>query len=426
MKKDYTFKYGSSELTIPVEEEQIIGVLNGNDTKPLDDIKGALYKSLSSPIDSPSLCDVSKSKEKIVIIVSDITRYWMRQDVIVPLLVDYLVEECGKDYSNIEIVIATGTHIGGDDEELKMLVTPDVFAKVKTVNHDCLSPDLVYIGTTDYGTDVKINKDVADADLVICLGAATYHVMAGFGGGRKSILPGVSSMDTIKHNHAFSLSEDKFVTNPEIGNGILDGNPLNEDMCQAAAMIKNLFMVTLVTDSEFRLTSIFSGHWKTSWLKACEEVRNIYRVPIKKKADVVITSCGGYPKDESLYQGTKAVDNVISALKDGGTLILMLEGRRGGGSPDYFDWIKPLVDGSFEEKLRNNFTVGGYIFFLNCEQAAKYRILMYSSIDPEIVAPMGIKAYSDMDKLLEDADLDGKEIYVIPTGSTVLPEIVED
>ena len=249
--------------------------------------------------------------------------------------------------------------------------------------------------------------------------------MAGFGGGRKSILPGISSLETIKHNHAYSLAPDAFITNPEIGNGKLEGNPLNEDMLEAAAMMKNLFMITLVTDTEFQLESIYAGHWRTSWEKACEEVKRIYTVPIEKKADVVITSCGGFPKDESLYQGTKAVDNVISALKDGGTLILMLEGRNGGGSPDYFDWIKPLVDGTFEEELRNNFTVGGYIFFLNCEQAARFNILLYSSIPAETVAPMGIKAYDDLDKLMEDAHIEGKSVYIIPSGSTVLPVVTD-
>ena len=423
MKKNYQFRYGSTTVSIPVEESQVISVIEGNTTEPLSDIKGALYSSLDYPIDSESLEKAASKASSIVIVVSDMTRFWMRQDIIVPHLVEYLVERCGKKYSDLEIVIATGTHIGGSEEELRTLVTSDIYDKVKTVNHDCRADDLVYLGTTEYGTPVKVNKDAAAADLVICLGAATYHVMAGFGGGRKSILPGISGLETIKHNHAYSLSPDKFITNPEIGNGILDGNPLNEDMCQAAAMMKNLFMITLVTDTEFRLASIFSGHWKTSWERACEEVRRIYTVPIKEKADVVITSCGGFPKDESLYQGTKAVDNVISALKEGGTLILLLEGRNGGGSPDYFDWIKPLVNGTFEKELRENFTVGGYIFFLNCEQASRFNILMYSSIPAETVKPMGIKVYDDLDRMMAEADLEGKSIYVIPTGSTVLPEV---
>ena len=425
MKKEYTFRYGNVSLSIPVEESQVIGVINGNETKPLDDVKGALLRSLDNPIDSAPLSDIASKAGSIAIIVSDMTRFWMRQDLIVPLIVEYLIDKCGKDYSDLRIVIATGTHVGASEEDLRTLVTPAIYERVKTINHDCRAADLVYIGTTDYGTRVSVNRDVAEADLVICLGAATYHVMAGFGGGRKSILPGVSSLETIKHNHAYSLAPDKFITNPAIGNGVLEGNPLNEDMLQAASMIRNLFMITLVTDTEFRLASIFSGHWRTSWEAACEEVRRIYTVPIRKKADVVITSCGGFPKDESLYQGTKAVDNVISALKDGGTLILLLEGRNGGGSPDYFDWIKPLVNGTFEKELRENFTVGGYIFFLNCEQASRFNILMYSSIPAETVKPMGIKAYDDMEKLLKDADLDGKSIYIIPTGSTVLPVVTE-
>ena len=423
MKKEYKFRYGNTTVSLPVEEDQVIGVIEGNEIEPIKDIRGALLGALDAPIDSLPLSDVASKASSIVIVVSDMTRYWMRQDIIVPLIVEYLVDKCGKSYSDLEIVIATGTHVGGSEEDLRTLVTSDIFDKVKTVNHDCRAEDLVYLGTTSYGTPVKINKDAAEADLVICLGAATYHVMAGFGGGRKSILPGISALETIKHNHAYSLAPDKFITNPEIGNGILDGNPLNEDMLEAAAMMRNLFMITLVTDAEFRLASIFAGHWRTSWERACDDVRRIYTVPIKEKADVVITSCGGFPKDESLYQGTKAVDNVISALKDGGTLILLLEGRNGGGSPDYFDWIGPLVDGSFEKELRNNFTVGGYIFFLNCEQASRFNILMYSSISAETVKPMGIKAYDDLDKLMADADLEGKSIYVIPTGSTVLPAV---
>ena len=425
MKKEYTFRYGSTSVTLPVEENQVIGVIEGNDVKPLEDIEGALVSALDNPIESKSLYDIASKASSIVLVISDMTRFWMRQDIIVPLIVRYLVEKCGKDYSDLGIVIATGTHVGGSEDDLRTLVTSDIFDKVKTVNHDCRADDLVYLGTTSYGTPVKVNKAAAEADLVICLGAATYHVMAGFGGGRKSILPGIAGLETIKHNHAYSLAPDKFITNPEIGNGVLDGNPLNEDMLEAAAMMKNLFMITLVTDAEFRLASIFAGHWRKSWEAACDEVRRIYTVPIKEKADVVITSCGGFPKDESLYQGTKAVDNVISALKDGGTLILLLEGRNGGGSPDYFDWIKPLVNGTFEKELRENFTVGGYIFFLNCEQASRFNILMYSSIPAETVKPMGIKAYDDLDKLLSDVNLEGKSIYVIPTGSTVLPAVTE-
>ena len=353
------------------------------------------------------------------------TRFWMRQDLVVPHLVDYLTERCGVREEDITIVIANGTHIGGDEQELRTLVTDAVYDRVKVKNHDCEAKDLVYLGTTPHGTPVSIDRTAAEADLVVCLGAVTHHVMAGFGGGRKSILPGISGRETIFHNHAFSLDAAQLRSNPAIGNGVLKGNPLHEDMCEAAGLVKNLFIVTLVMNAQMQLAAILSGHYLTSWEAACRMVDRIYQVDVPEKADVIVASCGGFPKDISLYQGTKTIDNIESGLKPGGTLILIIEAREGGGPAEYFDWAKDLVAGTIERRLREHFTVAGYIFFLNCEQAQRYNILLYSSIAPEDVAPMGIKAFSDVNALLDAAQLEGKSIYVIPNGSTVIPHVKE-
>ena len=120
--------------------------------------------------------------------------------------------------------------------------------------------------------------------------------------------------------------------------GVLKGNPLHEDMCEAAGLVKNLFIINLVMNVQMQLAAIFSGHYLSSWEQACRTVDKIYQVDIPAKADVIVTSCGGFPKDISLYQGTKAIDNVESGLKPGGTLILMIEARDGGGPAEYFDW----------------------------------------------------------------------------------------
>ena len=242
----------------------------------------------------------------------------------------------------------------------------------------------------------------------------------------QSILPGISGLNTIRHNHAFSLDPGTLRSNPRIGNGKLEDNPLNDDMCEAAAMMPNLFMINLVMNADMQLAKIIAGHQKTSWLAACMEADRIFRVPVREKADVIITSCGGYPKDMSLYQGTKTIDNVESGLKPGGTLILIIEAREGGGAPEYFDWIRDWTGGTIEKRLREHFTVPGYIFFLNCEQAQRYRIYLLTSLDQETVAPMGLRAYHSMDELLAAADLEGKSIYVIPNGSTVIPAPEED
>ena len=353
----------------------------------------------------------------------DVLRAESYQDLVVPHLVDYLTQRCGVRERDITIVIANGTHTGGDEAELRTLVTDAVYDRITVENHNCESEDLVYLGTTPHGTPVSINRTAALADMVICLGAATHHVMAGFGGGRKSILPGISGRETIFHNHAFSLDAAALRSNPAVGNGILQGNPLHEDMCEAAGLVKNLFMVNLVMNTQMRLAAIFSGHYLTSWEQACRTVNRIYQVDVPRKADVVITSCGGFPKDMYLYQGTKTLGNGVTGLKPGGTLILLIEARDGGGPAEYFGWINDLLGGTMEKRLREHFTVPGYIFLLNCEQAQRYNILMLTSVPQETVAPMGLKAFSDVNELMKAAHLEGKSVYVIPNGSTVVPYV---
>ena len=421
--KTYNFKYGHGSVSLSLNEADILAELHGTETPPISDIRSALFASLEQPIDSAPLRQRVRPGDRVALVISDMTRFWMRQDLVIPHLVDYLIDECGVQPEHLTIVVANGTHIGGDEQELRTLVTDGVYNRVRVKNHDCEAKDLAYLGTTPHETPVWIDRTAAEADLVVCLGAATHHVMAGFGGGRKSILPGISGLETIRPNHAYSLDSTKLRTNPAIGNGVLAGNPLHEDMCEAASLGNNLFMVNLVMNADMKLSYIFSGHYLTSWERACTAVDDIYRVDIPCRADAVVTSCGGFPKDISLYQGTKTIDNVESALKPGGTLVLMIEAPEGGGPAEYFDWSKNLQDGSIEQRLREAFTVAGYIFFLNCEQAQRYRIFMYSSIDPQTVAPMGIHAFSDMDALLKAAELDGKSTYIIPNGSTVIPRV---
>lgn len=420
-RREFTFKYGSGQVSASLEEKNILGVLHGHPTPAIEDIPAALARAVEHPVGSPPLSAYVSREHSVCLIISDMSRFWMRQDRVVPPLLDYLRRVCGVPAERITVLVANGTHEGGDEQELRKLVTDAVYDSVRVVNHDCRAKDLVYLGTTPHGTPVWVNPLAAGADRVICLGACTHHVMAGFGGGRKSILPGISGLETIRHNHAFALDPADFRTNPRIGNGKLKDNPLHQDMCEAAALMPHLFMINLVMNPDMQLAEIYAGHYLESWERGCEAVDRMYRVPVPEKADAVIASCGGYPKDMSLYQGTKTIDNVESGLKPGGTLILIIEAREGGGPAEYFDWIRNLQDGTFEDRLRNHFTIPGYIFFLNCEQARRYRILMLTSIPPETVAPMGIQAFSDMDALLAEADLDRKSVYVIENGSTVIP-----
>lgn len=420
----YRFKYGDGQVDVALEEENIIDVLYGNLTEPLCDIRASLFESIRNPVGGLPLQEFAGPGDKIAIVISDMSRFWMRQDLVVPHLVSFLNDMCNIPDEDIVIVIANGTHIGDGPEILAKLVTKDILTRIHVVNHDCLAADLVYLGTTSRGTEVSINPYVASRK-VITLGACTHHVMAGFGGGRKSILPGVASEVAIKQNHAHALDPHQPRSNPFIGNAVLKGNPINEDMCEAAALLQHVFTINLVMNAHTELAHIVSGDIFQSWEEACRLANQIYTVPISEQADVVIVGGGGYPKDMSFYQGSKAIDNVEPALKRNGTLILISECREGGGPAEYFDWLKPLKEGKLDETLRKDFTIPGYVFYLNCEQAKRYRIMMLSLLKSEEASEMGIEIFSDIETLLADARLKGKKILVIPNGSVVIPKVAD-
>lgn len=419
--QEFTFRYGSGDVTMQLPKTANVEVLRGNPTPPIADIKAALRHSLTHPVNAAPLHQFLQPGDAVTLIISDMSRFWMRQDLVIPHLVAYMQQECGIAAQDLVILVANGTHIGGDAAELATLTTQAVFDTVRVVNHDCLADDLVQIGRTSRGTDVQVNP-LAVGRKVVALGAATQHVMAGFGGGRKSILPGIASQKCIRQNHLHSLDPLSARSNPAIGNGVLAGNPLHEDMCEAAAMVEHLYMVNLAMNPDMKLAKITSGHWHDSWQQACEAVTQMYAVPIRRQADILITSCGGYPKDMSLYQGTKTIDNVEPGLKPGGTLILIAECRDGGGPAEYFDWTGSLRKGTLDADLRAKFTIPGYIFYLNCEQAARYDLRMLTDADPEAVGLMGIRASADPQAVLAGIDFADKLCYVVPSGSTVVPE----
>ena len=163
--KTYNFKYGHGSVSLSLNEADILAELHGTETPPISDIRSALFASLEQPIDSAPLRQRVRPGDRVALVISDMTRFWMRQDLVVPHLVDYLTQRCGVREDDITIVIANGTHTGGDEAELRTLVTDAVYDRITVENHNCDSDDLVYLGTTPHGTPVSINRTAALADM---------------------------------------------------------------------------------------------------------------------------------------------------------------------------------------------------------------------------------------------------------------------
>jgi len=322
------------------------------------------------------------------------------------------------------VVVALGTHRKNTQDELKILASEYVYNNVKVVDHDCDAEDLVNIGTTTYGTKVFVNP-YAVGRKVIVISGTVHHIMAGYGGGRKSIIPGIAGRQTIKMNHSMALDPNEKKSNVLIGSGKLIKNPINDDMEQAGRMVNPVFGISICVNSASKHSALFCGDFDMAWKESCMYIQKSYGLPINYEADVVFASCGGFPKDLNFYQSTKSIFNAAKALKQGGTLVLLAQCSEGSGAKDFFDWIVPLKEGHLDESLRANFTIGGYIFYAACEVIRKGNVILLSDIDPEEVKAMGVTAYSNIDELMKHVDVKNKDVYIMPYGGSVMPQLKE-
>lgn len=427
--ENFSLKYGKNEVAIAIDGARSVQTLTENPMNTIEDIHAAFLKAITEDtIESPALKQLVASDDKITIIISDMTRFWMHQDIICEELVRYLNEAIGIPFEHIVVLIGLGTHHKNTPADQKVLTGAYVYDHVAAVvDHDCDAPDLVDIGTTSYGTRVLINP-LAVGRKVICIGGTVHHLMAGYGGGRKSIVPGIAGRETIRHNHAMALDPHCEQSDPRVGPGKFNNNPINEDMREAGALLHPVFGINIVVNSASRHSGLFCGDFDAAWRESCKYVQQCYGLPIKDQADVVFVSCGGFPKDLNFYQGSKSLFNAVRAVKPGGTLVMLAECSEGAGAKDFFDWLTPLREGHLDQSLREAFTIAGYIFYAACENIRKANILLLAGpkLDAQIVNDMGIRKYDRMEDIMADIDIKDKDVYIIPFGGSVIPQTEAD
>ena len=361
MEMQFNFAYGNSSIPMTVKAGRI-DVIESVTPAPIDDLPEAFRRAVEEDaIGSAPLRDVISADDQVTVVISDITRAYMHQDRICPLILDYLHDVCGVPYAHIVYLVAVGTHRKQTEEEFARIASPYVAERVKIVNHDC-DGKLTRIGVTSRGTEVDVNPLVVGRK-VILLGGTVHHFFAGYGGGRKSILPGVAGRATIMQNHAHALDPAAAQPNPLCGLGVTMLNPVHEDMAEAAAMVNPAFGINMIADGQGRHLALPSGHWMQAWQKSCALVDKFNGVEIPTQADAVVVCAGGFPKDINLYQSCKSLINGFQAVKPGGKIIFISECREGGGPAEFFGWSKYLPDNTLDNALRANFTVAGYIFY---------------------------------------------------------------
>jgi nickel-dependent lactate racemase len=422
MSETIELKYGSGAFTCPLDGAQVLHPAvpaSGGDPRPL------IEAALDAPLGTPPLEAIVRPGEKVVIVTSDITRYTGSEHYL-PVVVERL-GRCGVADADIEVVIALGIHRAQSEAEHRKILGP-LFGRLRVTDHD--SDDvagLVTVGQTTSGIPVAVNRRVAEADRVIVTGTVGFHYFAGFGGGRKGLVPGVASRETCMATHFAVFNPPQIGgKNPRATTGVLDGNPVHEAILEAARMVGPDFILNTVLTPGKDILAVFAGEMEEAHLAGCELVKRLYEVPVERAADLAVVSCGGHPKDINFIQAHKSLDYAVRAVRPGGTVILLAACPDGFGNRTFFDWFRYRDLQSFEAALRERYEINGQTAYATRSKALSHRVILVSGFGETETAAMGMEKAADLEAALAlaHAGLPGSpRTVIIPDGGTVLPKI---
>ena len=415
---DLWLPYGKTEVCARIPTRNFLGVIQPNEKSPAPDPRTEMERALNNPIGTEPLNQMVKPSNTVAIVVDDVTRATPTH-LILPPLINQL-NKAGVQAENITIIFANGSHRPVTPAEMKGLIGEQILNEIKTINHDSKNSDLVFLGRTrTFGTNVYVNRVFAEADVKILTGDIGLHYYAGYGGGRKSVLPGISGAETIQRNHSNLL-------HPKARTGILEENPVHQDMVEAAKLAKADFILNVVTNSKQEIVQAFAGDMEQAFNEGVKTVDEMYKVSIEQRADIVVVSSGGYPLDMNLYQAYKGVDNALHAAKRNGVIVLVAECQEGHGNEVFYDWmVKFKTLKEMEKAIKKRFMLGGHKSYYLLKALQRVKIILVSVMpDYQAVNIFNLKTAPAVNDALRDAlDISGKNarIWAIPHGNYTLP-----
>ena len=415
---DVWLPYGKTEVCARIPTRNFLGTIEPKEKPRTEDPIAEIKRALSQPIGTKRLSEIAKEGDKVAIVVDDVTRPAPSHLMVPPILEE--LNMAGVKDEDVTVIFGCGTHRAVTDEEAKRLLGEEVISRVRVVNHDCKSSECVYIGTTKtHGNKIYINKIFAEADVKILTGDIGLHYYAGYGGGRKSVLPGISSFETIQKNHAMLLHK-----NSRMGN--LEGNPVHEDMMEAAKLAKVDFILNVVLNSRGEIVRAFAGDLEQAFYEGVKLVDEMYKVPVERRADIVIVSCGGYPFDVNLFQAYKAIDGALNVLKRKGVIVWVAECSEGHGNDVFYEWMKKYSSvREAERAIKRNFKLGGHKAYYLMKALERAKVILVSTMpDYYAVNVFRLKTASSVNEAVEEAfRIAGKDakVWAIPYGNITLP-----
>jgi lactate racemase len=412
----FALPYGNGHLSVQIPTENLAFVLEPRRVDGLQDEADAVLHALRHPTGSAPLVERVKPDDRVVVIVTDNTRA-CPDDRLLPPILGELQRVVPPE--QITIVVALGLHPQLSDVELVRMLGEEVVATYKVVNHDPSA--VVNIGTTSRGTPVDILDIVVQADFRISTGFIEPHFFAGFSGGRKSIAPGVFGRNSAYVNHGYRMIAD-----PRARAGVLDGNPIHEDMVEQARMARLNFIVNVLLNSEKEITAVFAGDLVQAHRAGCDAAREVAGVRVPHRVDIAITTNSGAPLDLDLYQTVKGMDNASLITRDGGIVIIASSCSAGVGPASFVELHQSCHDPiSVMQRIRRDEPIG--VQWQNQILARiqmRNQVMLRSELDDDVVRSMWLEPIHDLESAVAEAIRRmgrGAQIAVIPEGPLVLP-----
>ncbi len=425
MLKTYSFPYGKESVSVRLESSLVKAVLHTAElpTIPDSEVKGKVLEAIRHPIGCETLDKTVKPGDTAVFICNDLTRVANSFDFM-PVFLDEM-NRLGVPDANMKIVFSLGAHRDMTEAEMQEAVGKEVFDRVPCFNSQARrTEEFQFIGTTSRGTPVNVHREICNVDHVFLTGTVVQHYFAGYGGGRKAILPGCSALDTITANH-------KHMMNPACGFGITDGNPCYEDQVEGVKLFsqgRHLFLFNAVLNAKHEFLGMFAGDFVKAHLACAKLADKAYGCPIKEKADLVIASCGGYPKDINIYQMQKTMDSARCAVKEGGVVIVVAECPEGAGNELYVQTCRRLkCFEAIEAELLADFRMGANKAFAVTRNMQHARYILVTKADHALVKDLLFtESFDSLDKALSFAlTLLAKDpsMILMPEASLTVPQL---
>lgn len=409
---------GTGTQTVTIPDACVQQVLEPNAVSHELTGEAEIRRALANPIGTPRLREIVRPGEKIVIVTSDITRP-MPTWIVMPVLLEELYA-AGVEPKDITLVFALGSHRHHTEEERKRLAGEQVYREITCMDGD--STDCVHLGTTSMGTPVDIVRTVAEADRRICLGNIEYHYFAGYSGGAKAIMPGVSTRAAIQTNHSMMVREEACAGN-------LSTNPIRRDIEEAADLCGVDFLLNVVLDEHKRIVRAVSGDVTEAHRAGCRFLDALYQKKINKRADIVIVSQGGAPKDLNLYQTQKALDNAKHAVRDGGIIILIGSCREGLGEKTFEEWLTGAEHShDLIERISREFRLGGHKAAAIAMVLEHAEIYLVSELEPDFVRRLFFTPFATVQEAYNAAAARlgaDSSVIIMPYGGSTLPRVQE-